>query len=190
MAIEMICHKYKCIFIHQRKNAGTSIKKSFGYTTKDTQWHLFNNGTLSDEWRNRNALVKDYLVFTVVRNPWERFISGWKYLSDYKKLSLDEVIDNLPQEGANYRHLTRPQLDILVDSENNFVPDFVIRYENLQKDYRELCKQIGKPYKLRRLRKLNSTRHNRLNEYKSQKQIDFIYQHFEKDIEFFSYTFE
>lgn len=182
----MICHTYKCIFIHQRKNAGTSIIRSFGYTPKDSEWHMFNDGTLSPEWLKKDEIAKDYLIVTVARNPWERFISGWKYLPAYKNLSLDQVMENLPQQGHDYRHLTRPQLDILVDSQNHFVPDFVIRYETLEEDYRELSRRLGKPF---HLPKTNSTIHKNLDEYTSQKQIDFINKHFVKDIDFFSYEF-
>ena len=183
----MISHKYRCIFIHQRKTAGTSIIHSFGYTGRDREWHMFNDGTLSEEWQRKDEIAKDYLVFTVARNPWDRFISGWKCLPYYQDLSLDGVIANLPQEGAPYRHLTRPQLDILIDAEGNFVPDIVIRFDTLREDFREVCKQIGKPFHLPRM---NSTSHRSLKEYTSQAQIDFVRRHFKKDIDFFSYQFE
>jgi len=183
----MICDKYKCIFIHQRKNAGSSIIRSFGFTPKDREWNLFNEGTLGPEWEKSKEMIKDYLVFTVVRNPWDRFVSGWKYLSDYKNLSLDEVIANLPREGHDYRHLTRPQMDILVDSNENFVPDVVLRFERLDDDFRKFCKQLGKPYDV--LPKINPTSHKSFREFTSQYQIDFIREHYKKDVEFFSYEF-
>jgi hypothetical protein len=183
----MICHKYKCIFVHQRKNAGTSIIGSFGYTPQDPEWHLFNEGSLSEEWQNNEEFLKDYLVFTVVRNPWERFVSGWKYLPAYKNLSLDQVIENLPQKGHDYRHLTRPQLDSLVDEKNNFIADVVIRFENIEEDYLQLSKLLGKPFVLPNT---NITQHRKLDEYVNQSQIDFVGKHFKKDIDYFSYRFE
>lgn len=182
----MICHKYKCIFIHQRKAAGTSIIRSFGYTPQDMEWHLFNNGTRGNKWPLKDQIAKDYLIFTAVRNPWERFISGWKYLPAYRDLPLDEVMANLPTEGHDYRHLTRPQMDILVDANGRFVPDVVLRQETLEDDYRELCKLLGKPFDLP---VINKTNHDSLSEYKTQAQIDFIRQHFKHDIEFFGYEF-
>ncbi len=183
----MICDRYKCIFIHVRKNAGSSIIRSFGYKPKDREWNLFNEGTLGQEWNLYRERYHDYLVFTVVRNPWDRFVSGWKYLADYKHLSLDEVIANLPREGHDYRHLTRPQLDVLVDKEGRFVPDVVLRFETLEHDFKNLCKQLGKPFDLP---KVNTTGHNSLKEFTSQYQIDFIRRHFKKDVDFFSYEFE
>lgn len=186
----MICHEHRCVFIHQRKNAGTSIIQSFGFKPMSPEWRLFNNGTLSEEWQRRDESAKDYLVFTVVRNPWDRFVSGWKYLPKYRDLPLDEVMADLPQEGHDYRHPTRPQLDILVDAEGRFVPDFVIRYENLEADYRALCRLIGKCPRRGGLRKTNTARHAGLAEYRIQAQVDFVAEHFKMDIEFFSYSFD
>lgn len=183
----MICHKYKCIFIHQRKVAGSSIIRSFGFTPECSQWHPFNDGTLSRDWRLRDHVAKGYLVFTAVRNPWDRFISGWKYLPKYRDLSLDEVISNLPKEGHDYRHLTRRQLDTLLDEDGNFVPDFVLRYETLEDDYKELCRLLGKRSQLP---KSNSTKHDGLSEYTHWKQIEFVREHFKEDVKFFSYEFK
>jgi Sulfotransferase family len=184
----VICNQYKCIFIHQRKNAGSSIIRSFGFSPRQKQWHLFNDGTMSPEWkRHRDAIRKNYLVFTVVRNPWDRFISGWKYLPDFKDKNLDDVMSDLPREGHDYRHLTRPQMDILRDEDGRFVPDVVLRFENLEEDYRALCQRLGKPFNLPRL---NVTGHAGLGEYRTRAQVDFIGHHFRRDVEFFGYRFE
>lgn len=182
----MICNKYKCIFIHQRKNAGSSIISSFGYTPKDVEWHLFNDGTQSPEWSKLENKIKNYLVFTVVRNPWDRFVSGWKYLPAYKDRPLDYVIQNMPIEGHDYRHLARSQLDILLNDKGEFVPDMVLRFENLEEDFRQLCECIGKPFSLP---DLNKTMHNGFSEFHTSMQIEFVRKHFSKDIVYFDYHF-
>jgi hypothetical protein len=73
----MICHDYKCIFIHQRKCAGVSIIHAFGFEPSDPEWYSMNDGVLSPEYESAPS---GYFQFSVVRNPWDRFISGWKYL--------------------------------------------------------------------------------------------------------------
>ncbi len=40
----MISHKYRCIFIHQRKTAGSAIITSFGINLEQPEWHTFNEG--------------------------------------------------------------------------------------------------------------------------------------------------
>ena len=97
---------------------------------------------------------------------------------------MDEVLDNMPREGHDFRHLTRPQLDSLVDDMGEFVPDFVIRYETLEEDFLELSKLLNKPYNLP---KLNQTKHSKLAEYKTVEQIERVASLFRKDINFFHY---
>ncbi len=73
----MIDHTYKTIFIHQRKCAGASIITSFGCQPQNEEWGAFNDGVLSSIWSERDPA---YFVFAVVRNPFDRLLSGWKYL--------------------------------------------------------------------------------------------------------------
>jgi hypothetical protein len=185
----MISHRYRCIFIHQRKTAGCSIITSFCITDAEPDWHLFNNGTLSDEWGHRQKSAADYIVFTVVRNPWDRFVSGWQYLTATRNRPLLDVLRDLPAEktGHDYRHLTRPQLDILIDTDGRFVPDFVLRFENLAADYAKLCALIGKTDCS--LPHLNETAHRPYAEYFDEPARELFYQQFRKDIEFLGYDF-
>jgi Sulfotransferase family len=185
----MISHQYRCIFIHQRKTAGCSIITSFGLTDAQPEWRLFNDGTLSDEWRRRAEIAPGYRVFTVIRNPWDRFVSGWKYLSATRKKSLKKVLKNLPppETGHDYKHLTRPQLDILMDEQGKFVPDYVLRFEHLAGDYAKFCDLIGKPDKT--LPKLNSTGHDPYQSCFDANSMERFAHHFKKDVEFLGYHF-
>ena len=58
-----------------------------------------NNGVLDPSWNALNPRVKSYFKFTVVRNPWDRFISGWKYLKSTRDRSVEDVLNNLPKEN-------------------------------------------------------------------------------------------
>ena len=185
----MISHQYKCIFIHQRKAGGYSIISDFGFQIREVEWHLYNDGTLSEEWKFRKTIAKGYIVFTVVRNPWDRFISGWKYLNNYRDKTLAEVL----QEASNikgprdYKHLVRPQLDILMNEKGIFVPDYVLRFENLQEDYNKLSHIIGK--KESTLPRLNETSHEHYTAYFDSKTKKTFEALFKKDIDFFGYKF-
>ena len=81
----MISHRFKRIFIHQRKCAGTSIIRSFGIDPSSSDWHFMNDGVLAPE---AVARPDQYLVFSIVRNPWDRFVSGWKYCPSTRDLNL------------------------------------------------------------------------------------------------------
>ncbi len=93
----MISHKYRCIFVHQRKSAGTSVKALFPDAVGEDR-RRFNNGVLDPDWRPDNALIRDYHSFTVVRNPWDRFVSGWKFCRSTRDRPLLDVLANLPRE--------------------------------------------------------------------------------------------
>jgi hypothetical protein len=43
----MISHRYRCIFVHQRKCAGTSIIRAFGLGPEHPDWHVANDGVLA-----------------------------------------------------------------------------------------------------------------------------------------------
>lgn len=138
----MISHAHRCIFTHQRKCAGTSIIRAFGLAPDNAAWHFMNDGVLSPEYARMPA---GYYRFSVIRNPWERFISGWKYCSSTRHRALQEVLANLPREGHDYRHLTRPQHEILYEATGCLAVDFLIRFESLQQDFDRVCDLIGKP---------------------------------------------
>jgi hypothetical protein len=186
----MISHEYKCVFIHQRKCAGTSIIRSFGLSPKQADWHLYNEGSLTLEPESWDSVVKNhpgYLVFSVVRNPWDRFVSGWKYCQSTRDRSILDVLNNLPQEGHDYRHLTRPQSAILFDREDKPVFHMLLRFETLQEDWNSLCNKLGKPQMP--LPRLNSTvRENHRKYFTPDAQLLFN-QHFKADIERFGYKF-
>lgn len=143
----MISHEHKCIFVAQRKCAGTSIIHTFGYryTSPDTlppEWHYMNQGVLTPEYHER---PRDYLVFTVVRNPWDRFISGWLFCPSTRDVPLRDLLRHLPRDVYAHQHLSRLQGAILYDQSGNLIAEEVIRFEDLQAGFDRVYDKIGKP---------------------------------------------
>jgi hypothetical protein len=185
----VISHKYRCVFIHQRKAAGSAIIRAFGFTPRQPEWGTFNEGVLGPEWSVKDRLAPGYRTFIVIRNPWDRVVSGWRYLAATRVRSLREVLQDLPREGHDYRHLTRPQLDTVLDAGGRFVPDYVLRYEHLEQDYVRLCRILGKRTWWPRLQRVNATRHRPYQEYYDAETVEMVRDLFRKDIEFFGYDF-
>lgn len=153
----MISHEYKCVFLHQRKCAGTSICCAFGveWSPQNEDWDFMDGGVKSPD----DSKFKSYFRFSVVRNPYDRFVSGWKYCNGTKDRSLLDVLHNLPrndpdatkesdpygERAHDYVHVTRPQYDILFYEDGTMGVDFVMRFENLQMDFDTICQIVGKP---------------------------------------------
>ena len=180
----MISHKYKCIFVHQRKCVGCSITHTFGLDQAEPEWHFMNNGVLSPEYESAPS---GYFRFSVVRNPWDRFVSGWKYLPATRDRSLRDVLANLPRDGAEYRHLTRPQHTILYDENGRLIVDYIIRFESLQQDFNEVCKMIGKPR--RKLPHINQGNRGHYSDYFEEESRRMFLRHFGWDIELFGHKY-
>ena len=99
-----ISHKYKLIFIHIAKNAGTSLEDAFEMTDSGHKTWQYYKETYSSEW---NA----YKKIAVVRNPFERFISNYYY-------SIMDKSFHHSKDG-NARHGKHPDYDFCKNTEIN-----------------------------------------------------------------------
>jgi hypothetical protein len=187
----MISHSNKYIFIPVRRAAGTSISGVLGKSES-----LFNRGVLSDDWYEDIEKYRDYFVFTVVRNPWDRLISGYFYSGQGSRygrrcLSLGEFIKGLPTKEGNYKwwfHITRTLTEMLIDRDGKFVADFAIRFENLEADFKHVCDRIG--LEGVELPQLRATDHKHYSTYYNDKTRRAVYRKFRSDIDYFGYKFE
>lgn len=94
----MISHKYKCIALHQRKAGGTSIKAIFDDVLPDSpEREYLNEGALDPDWSQTDPVIRGYFKFVVVRNPYDRFVSGWKYCNTTRNRPLIDCLRYLPE---------------------------------------------------------------------------------------------
>ncbi len=184
----MIDHTYRCIFIHQRKCAGTTISQAFGYhwLKNDESYRPYSNGVIDNNWSSR---PHDYFVFSVIRNPFDRLISGWKQQKTTRDLPLEAIVEEWPKEFGLYNHISRPQVVILKDRKTGqLVTDDLIRYESLQSDFDRVCEKIGKPRI--QLPHLNSSvRERGYRDYFTGHTRKLVEAHFAEDFEKFGYEF-
>lgn len=79
------------------------------------------------------------------------------------------------------------QKEFLTDRDGKLMVDFVGRFENLQEDFRHVCKTIGIECSLPHV---NRSQHVDYRTYYNDKTIQLVYEHFKEDIEMFGYAFE
>jgi hypothetical protein len=97
--------------------------------------------------RTHDEVWSQAIRFAVVRNPYDRFISAWKYLNATRHRSLDDLLANLPRTGPEYVHLTMRQVDLLMAG-GKMLDLCLLRFERLQEDFDGLCDMLGVPRRI------------------------------------------
>jgi hypothetical protein len=184
----MIDHKKKFIFIHIARTGGTSIETVI--TGKD--WWLIDPQTkhISASMARRiygDEIWKTYTKFSVVRNPWDRFVSMWatKWWHQASGLdencSFDEFIRNIrPHPHELYKTIHCHEI-------LNEDIDFVLRFEYLQQDFSCMLASIGADDMV--LPSVEKRSHECYLKIYNDKQKQIIAELYETDILKFGYSF-
>jgi len=160
----MLCTEYRCIFVHIPKTAGMSIERGFldqlGLGSggraqlllrpnKDSQKGPPRLAHLSaSEYVDLGHLSREsfeqYYKFAVVRNPWDRMVSLFRYLGDAKTTEFNSFVFN-----RFYRRLwqdmywfVRPQSDFITHSDGTVLVDDVLRFEALASGYESVSRRF------------------------------------------------
>jgi len=153
-----ISHKYKFMFIHIPKTAGTTICSNWeGSLLKDIcKKNGVLGGTHKSAMQLRTRFPKEfetYLKWTVVRNPYDRFVSKFFFKQLHPRQDFELEWSDKEREGL------LPQLYWITDESTHFKPtsDYdridlhfgeiivnrVLRYENLNDELGELFRELG-----------------------------------------------
>lgn len=205
-----ISHRYKFIYIHVPRCAGTSITDAL----KNGKVTLRLEGRASDRekkefneyWLHHfkathvKELVGDlaweaYFKFAFTRNPWDRIVST--YFHHMKRMKDPSFRSSRPEIAARLKgvktfdeYLAVQRIEaaseLLIGVNNQIIMDFVGRYEYLERDFAHICETIG----IRcRLQHLNGTTHGHYRDYYTPALRDFVAERCRRDIELFGYEF-
>jgi len=152
------------IFVHIPKNAGSSVAKALNM---ETSWH--HTAHSYRELLGCLAYARRF-SFAFVRNPWDRFLSLYRYArldesryhsainpeeapygkhEDYDLLqgaSLEECAHYLRKgclQHDDFINHWRPQSDWLTDEDGRVIVDFVGRVESIDEDFRTLSRHLN-----------------------------------------------
>ena len=165
----------KFVFVHIPKTGGTSITRTLekqvvdGIVTPDiTSKHW----SASRIMREFPEVTSKWVIVTAVRNPWDLIYSDYQFCVNYSK-KLDKLNrDRLGGwmlklertagysgigEFADAEYLERPTFwhHYCTDHLGTELTNKVLRFENLNAEYRMLCDELG--YRVEDLPRINAT---------------------------------
>ena len=207
----MISHEHKFIFVHIPKCGGTSIEKIFNidafygdestFTGWDDQGKFWRTHASIDRIHNQTlGQFKEYFSFAFVRNPWDKCVSEWLWLSsresrlkdkvctlkDYLLITneFEDIASSLEKWGRSDHFASQYSF---VSINNRHAIKFIGRFENLHEHFNYFMTKVGLPQGT--LPHNNSTEHEHYSSYYDDKSKAIIAKKFARDIDFFKYSF-
>ena len=203
-----ISHKYKLIFIHIPKAAGTSIEKYMDIAEDDRVFNTVNltgallkHFTASQIQKYVSTKIYDsYETFTVIRNPWDRMVSMYEFSKQYImpticNFNLDFILESYSFEIfielVEQKYLEpyfRDQLSYIKNSRNQIIVNNIFRFEDLGKAQNFLQKHLKRKEKLELENRTLHRKH--YSQYYDDKLKTRVQKIFQEEIDFFKYKFE
>ncbi len=197
-----LCLKNKLNFLHIPRTAGTSVEKALNIQQyeclyaqiKYEQLPVCPQHMFLSEIVNKCEFVKNYTTFTIVRNPFDRFVSVFlsyadmRWTKDYQGLDFEEfvhVATHLPDRKRRivFNGHLEPQHFYL----DYNLPIHIFKFENLEPLEEWLSEKVSNPIKLSYQLKNRSRTH--YSDYYSSKTLKIITEFYKKDLELFNYKF-
>ena len=154
--------------------------------------------------------IKNYFTFAVVRNPYERIVSYWKgiYNDQSKRGSIKNHVKKFKNYVASLNNKPKPECgEVNLSGKYNFKmnqlqylthnarpngeiqTDFIIRYENLTAQLKEVEDILGITIQSP-LERYAHNKHKHYSTYYDKQSRKLVSKIFKYDIEYFGYEFE
>lgn len=162
----MISHSHKTLFVHIPKAAGQSIELAFledlNLTWDERESLLLRANKNPSEGPERLAhlyareyvqcghISQDkfdtYFKFAVVRHPYERAISEYRYRNNWRQGPLWYFLSRSYDDTFldTHRHMA-PQVNFVYDDNGNMIVDQVIKFETLSEEITPILKKLIGP---------------------------------------------
>lgn len=216
----LISHKHKFITIDIPKTGSRSLRESLlplkvidfhGKPDPGSEFYQHDGAfRAKKQFKKNDWNWNDYFKFTIVRNPWVRYFSFFKYFKSYgeKYLRRDKSINWGKAEINQGKHCVtlfknkddrtvlrniilknKSQDSYYFDTDGEVIVDHIARFENFKNEFIFLCEQVG--IKAPNLKHGNKSSHS-LNMYEiyNQDLIDLVRQKESSVINLKDYKFE
>lgn len=177
----MISHELKTIFIHTPRTGGTSIETAL---VGNNWWKIEPKTKHIDCTEAKRVYAEywsEYLKFAVVRNPWDWMVSLYYSHNRGKEKTWGEFVNN-PGLFA-HEQSTIIQSEIIGDE-----IDFILRFETLQEDFRQLCTKLAIDRKLPHIQ-LSEVPYSHYSSCYDAEQKRAVAEIFKADVERFNYSY-
>ncbi|HED6184630.1 TPA: sulfotransferase family 2 domain-containing protein [Campylobacter coli] len=193
--------KYKCIFIHVPKVAGSSIERAIYQTDKWLVGHV----KASDYTKFDKDKFDSYFSFGFVRNPYDRVVSAYHYLKNdspdpcdikwgrlhINNLTFEEFILSLQDEEFKEEILSKNhfsfQYKYLCDKNMNILVNFIGKFEKLDNDFKKILNILRRKDSLVHI---NKSKHLNYRDYYNSQTYKIIREIYRDDFEIFDYDLE
>ena len=210
----LVSHRKKFIYTKTIKTAGTSIESYFEkYCMPEGSWtfqhacdeHICSEGIIGyrgsrdnlkeQQYYNHMSAVDikkkvgtkiwdDYYKFCVVRNPFDKLVSGFYFSVRDPSGSVDGFRQWLKNGGE-----TKDQNAYLINGE--VAVDYFIRYEDLHQGVKHVCAVLGIPFDSATIPKLKTQFRNRtipLDKFYDKETIQIVKERYRFELEYFDYS--
>lgn len=236
----LISHKHKFIYTKTKKTASTTVAAFFTqYCTErenlkqvdSIDEHHDSHGIIGRRVRGKHTSpnkfdvntniseikkylgeknFNDYFKFTVIRNPFDRFISIYSFAKNLEKKLRKRIVDPRWGFGFDFQNYNndiecfRSWAKIFKDKKENYlcdtkmfmidkelVMDFYIRYENLEDDIQTVCKHVDIKFNPDDISNFKR-QYRQAGDYKryyTDKEIEIAQKVFSKELSLFKYQF-
>jgi hypothetical protein len=194
-----VSDKYKLIFIHIPKNAGTAITNTLDmYDVGHHGWQYYKS-KYPQKW-------EQYKKISVTRNPWDRLVSCYEYAKmdesywhskegkskagkhlDYdllKDKSFEECLQILKTNPSLLKHQGWANQSNYIYNGGNLMVNYLLDINNLED---EISKILNTNIKINKINVSNEN--NYIDYYKNDDMINFVNEFYKKDVNNFNYRF-
>lgn len=209
----LISRKHNFLFVHVYKNAGMSVSKALSpfavskYQRETVRVLKQLNLPCPTNWDpnpfdthvTASDLVEvmgqsefnSFFSFAFVRNPWDWLVSIYCYVL---KKPDHRLHDHFIRLGTFQNYIAwqcedglPPQKDFLFSRDDQQLVNFIGQFENLERDFKSVCTQVGVSVELP---KLNVSRQSRsFTEYYDERLVEMVREKYQPDIDLFDYQF-
>jgi len=189
-----------CIFIHVPKAAGTSINRALYGRTLGHYSALEIKDTFP-------KLYERAFKFSVVRNPWDRLLSAYRFAKQgstesmgvympeqYRRPEFDTferfINDWLPfQDLTRIDFIFRPQHIFVCDTNGQVMLDFLGKTETIESDLLKVSAKVGRVITAGKVNSTSDVMSDYRLAYKNSRMVDLVYALYREDVDKFDYQF-